>query len=66
MFTPVCAEAVSVYPKRSGALCSMNLKRSGKGGTGARVHSGRRIGSVHGEIRLSATGEMRADKEIIK
>lgn len=44
----------------------MKLKCCGRGGACARVRSGRRIGPVHGEISLSATGEMRPDKEIIK
>lgn len=66
VFASACAGVVSVCPKRSGALCNMNLKGSGEGGPGARGHLGRGIGPVRGEISQSAPGEMRADKEIIQ
>lgn len=55
-----------IYTKIAKRHYDMNLKRCGKGGACAHVHFGRRIGFVHGEISLSATGEMRPDKEIIK
>lgn len=66
MFTSVCAGDGSAYPKRSGALCNMNLKHSGRGNPGAHGNFGRGIDPVHGEISLSAPGERGADKEIIK
>lgn len=60
------AEFGYIYTKLVERHYNMNLKSCGKGGVCARVHFGRRVGSVHGEISLSATGEMRPDKEIIK
>jgi len=60
------AEFGYIYTKIAGRHSNMNFKCCGKGGACARVCFGRSIGSVHGEISLSATGEMRPDKEIIR
>lgn len=61
-----CMLNLAIYSKIPKRCSNMNLKCRGKGGACACVCFGKGFGSVCGEISLSATGEMRPDKEIIK